>query len=70
MRLLVRYPEGPGATDLLAFRTNSAGQFTIHWTYGSGRGVVSYPFWVATTASESDYPFLGAASRRIRVTFG
>lgn len=70
LRLLVRYPIGPEASDLLAFRTNSLGAFKITWSYGSGHGVARYPFWVATTATESDYPFAPAKSRRVRVTFG
>ena len=42
----------------------------IHWSYNGGRGVASYPFWVATTATETDYPFAAGGSRHTVVTFG
>jgi hypothetical protein len=70
LRLLVRYASSPQASDLLAFRTNSRGQFKIGWSYRSGHGIASYPFWVATTATETDYAFAAASSRHIAVTFG
>ncbi len=68
LRLRVPYPGGKSIQE--PFRTNSHGEFSFQWTYGSGRGVVSYPFVVATTATESDYPWAAAVSRAIRVTFG
>jgi hypothetical protein len=68
LRLRVPYPHGQYLQE--PFRTNSHGQFSFRWTYGSGRGVVSYRFVVATTATESDYPWAAAVSRGIRVTFG
>ena len=68
LRLRVPYPGGHSLQE--PFRTNSHGEFSFHWSYGSGRGVVSYRFVVATTATESDYPWAAAVSRRIRVTFG
>lgn len=70
LRLMVRYTDSPAATDLLAFRTNSRGTFKITWSYRGGHGVATYPFWVATTATESDYPFAPSRSRRLDVTFG
>jgi hypothetical protein len=70
LRLLVRYTNAPQASDLVAFRTNRRGQFRILWSYHSGRGVVSFPFWVATTATETDYAFAAGSSRHIAVTFG
>ena len=70
LRLLVLYPGSRLGTPLLALRTNARGAFAIKWTYNAGRGVASYPFWVATTATESDYPFAAGASRHITVTFG
>jgi hypothetical protein len=68
LRLRVPYPGGHSVQE--PFRTNSHGEFSFQWTYGSGRGVVAYRFVVATTATESDYPWAAAASRRVRVTFG
>jgi hypothetical protein len=70
LRLLVRYPGSKLPSPLLALRTNAKGGFTIHWTYNAGRGIATYPFSVATTATESDYPFAPTESRRIKVTFG
>jgi len=70
LRLLVRYPHLKRETPLQALRTDGRGRFAFTWSYHAGRGVVTYPFSVATTASESDYPFAGSASRAIRVTFG
>ena len=68
LRLRVPYPGGHSLQE--PFRTNSHGEFSFQWTYGSGRGVVAYRFIVATTATESDYPWAAAASRGVRVTFG
>jgi hypothetical protein len=70
LRLLVRYTRAPQASVLLAFRTNSRGQFKIRWAYPSGQGVASYPIWVSTTAAETDYAFAPSRSRHIIVTFG
>ena len=42
----------------------------VHVELYAGRGVTSYRFLVATTATESDYPWAAAVSRAIRVTFG
>jgi hypothetical protein len=68
LRLRVPYPGGQSLQE--PFRTNSRGEFKFLWTYGSGRGVASYRFTVATTATESDYPWAAAISRAVRVTFG
>ncbi len=68
LRLRVPYPGGHSLEE--PFRTNSRGGFRFLWTYGSGRGVASYKFAVATTATESDYPWAAAVSRGVRVTFG
>lgn len=70
LRLLVRYPGMSRPTALVPMRTNAAGGYDVTWSYHSGRGVATYPIWVATTAAESDYPFAAAASRKISVTFG
>ncbi len=68
LRLRVPYPGGRSLQE--PFRTNSRGAFKFDWSYGSGRGVVSYRFVVETTATESDYPWAAAISRAVRVTFG
>jgi hypothetical protein len=68
LRLRVPYPGGQSVQE--PFRTNSHGKFTFDWSYGSGRGVVRYRFTVATTATESDYPWAAAISRAVSVTFG
>ncbi|MHB8658962.1 MAG: hypothetical protein ACYC91_13585 [Solirubrobacteraceae bacterium] len=70
LRLLVRYPGSRRGSPLLALRTNANGAFTIKWSFYAGRGVATYPFWVSTTATESDYPFAASAGPRIPVTFG
>lgn len=70
LRLLVRYVGSPEPTDLLGFRTSRTGTFRIRFTFGAGHGVETLPIWVATTATESDYPFAAAASKRMSVTFG
>ncbi|HEX3976732.1 MAG TPA: hypothetical protein VHW96_10735 [Solirubrobacteraceae bacterium] len=68
LRLRVPYPRGHFLQE--PFRTNSRGEFSFQWTYGSGRGVAFYRFLVATTATESDYPWAAAVSRAVGVTFG
>jgi hypothetical protein len=70
LRVLVRYPRNPRPTPLLALRTDARGRFTIRWSYGAGQGIATYPMTVATTATESDYPFAGASGSWLRVTFG
>lgn len=70
LRLLVRYPDAPTQTPLLALRTDGHGRFAFTWSYHAGRGVATLPFTVATTATESDYPWSVASSRAIPVTFG
>jgi hypothetical protein len=70
LRLLVRYPHAKQRTALQALRTNRHGAFSFSWNYHSGRGVATYPFSVATTATETDYPYAAGVSRPVRVTFG
>jgi hypothetical protein len=69
LRLLVRYPGSKAASPLLAFRTDRKGDFSIRWTFNSGRGTLKLPFWVATDSDESDYPYVSSGSRHIGVTF-
>jgi hypothetical protein len=68
LRLRVPYPGGQILQE--PFRTNRHGRFTFRWTYRSGRGVVRYRFAVATTSTESDYPWAAATSNLVAVTFG
>ncbi len=68
LRLRVPYPGGQVLQE--PFRTDRHGHFRFRWTYKSGRGVVSYRFAVATTATESDYPWAAATIRSVKVTFG
>lgn len=70
LRLLVRYPGSRRGSPLLALRTNARGTFKIRWSFYAGRGVATLPLWIATTATESDYPFAASSGRRISVTFG
>ena len=70
LRLLVRYPGSRVGSPIMALRTDASGAFLIKWSYHAGRGVASYPFWISTTATESDYPFDATNGRRIVVTFG
>jgi hypothetical protein len=68
LRLRVPYPGGQILQE--PFRTDRHGRFRFRWTYKAGRGVVTYRFRVATTSTESDYPWAAAISRGVPVTFG
>lgn len=68
LRLRVPYPSGQYIQE--PFRTDRHGHFRFQWSYRTGRGVASYRFSVATTATESDYPWAATTSRRVKVTFG
>src|SRR5450755_2567511 len=70
LRLLIRYPGHRRSSSLLPLRTNARGSFKIEWSFDAGRGVASYPLWIATNATESDYPFAAANGKHIVVTFG
>lgn len=70
LRLLIRLPGRSRPYEPIPFRTDAAGNFSIRWTWGRGFGIVTYPFAIATTATESDFPFAASRSRWIRVTFG
>jgi hypothetical protein len=70
LRLLIRLPGRSRPYEPVPFRTDAEGNFSIRWTWGRGFGVATYPFAVATTATESDYPFAASRSRWIAVTFG
>ncbi len=70
LRFLVRYPHTVRPSSLLALRTNRQGQFAFTWSYNGGQGVATYPMSIATTATESDYPFAAGSSRQVLVTFG
>ena len=70
LRLLSRYPGSSRPSVLLALRTDSAGRFRIRWSFNSGHGTATMPFWISTTATETDYPFAAGASHQTLVTFG
>jgi hypothetical protein len=70
LRLLVRYSKHGPLTPLEALRTTRHGSFAFSWSYHSGRGVATYPFSIATTATETDYPYAAGSSKPVRVTFG
>jgi hypothetical protein len=72
LRVMIQYPGhgGASALGLPGLRTTPTGTFSIRWSYHAGRGVATYPIWVATDSTESDYAFAASAGRRISVTFG
>ncbi len=70
LRFLVHYPRAKQWTPLLALRTTAHGEFHFSWSYRSGRGIATYPFKIATTATETDYPYAAGSSPALRVTFG
>jgi len=70
LRLLVRYPGSTRPSPLLALRTDENGGFTIDWSYHAGQGVETLPFSIATTATESDYPYAASQAPWTDVTFG
>jgi hypothetical protein len=70
LRLLVHYPHVRQWTPLLALRTTAHGGFHFAWSYEAGRGVATYPFKIATTATETDYPYAAGSSPAVKVTFG
>ena len=70
LRLLIKLPHRSSPYEPIPFRTNAKGDFVVRWTWGTGFGVVTYPFAVATTATESDYPFAASRSHWLPVTFG
>jgi hypothetical protein len=70
LRLLIKLPHRAQPHEPVPFRTNANGDFVVKWTWGAGSGLVTYALAVATTATESDYPFAASRSRWIPVTFG
>jgi hypothetical protein len=70
LRLLIRLKPGARPYQPVPFRTDSKGNFSIRWTWGRGVGVATYPFAIATTATETDYPFAASRSAWVPVTFG
>jgi hypothetical protein len=70
LRLLVHYPHAHGWTVLQALRTNRHGAFRFGWNYHGGRAVARYPFRIASTSRETDYPYAAGASKPVRITFG
>jgi hypothetical protein len=70
LRLLIKLPHRSQPYEPVPFRTDAKGHFVVRWTWGTGVGVVTFPLAVATTATESDYPYAASRSRWIPVTFG
>jgi hypothetical protein len=70
LRLLIALPHRSRPYEPVPFRTDANGNFILHWSWGTGAGVVTYPIAIATTATESDYPFAASRSKWVRVTFG
>ena len=70
MRLLIKLPGRKQFYSPAAFRTTKTGSFSIAWRWGSGSGVAKYPFRVATTSNESDYPYTAARSKPVDIEFG
>jgi hypothetical protein len=70
LRLLIAVPHRSRPYEPVPFRTDGHGSFAVRWSWGTGSGVATYPFAVATTATESDYPFAASQSRWIPVMFG
>ncbi len=70
LRLLIDLPHRTRPYEPVPFRTDANGNFTVHWSWGTGSGVVTMPFAVATTANETDYAFAASRSRWVHVTFG
>jgi hypothetical protein len=70
LRFLVHYPHSRQWTPLLALRTTAHGGFHFRWSYRAGYGVATYPLKVATTATETDYPYAAGSSPALKITFG
>lgn len=56
-----------GSAEIGHVYAETQGRFRTKYTFLRGRGTQTYRFW-ATTATESDYPYLTSKSRRIRVS--
>ncbi len=70
MRLLIRIAGRKQLYSPVPFRTTKTGSFSVKWSWGKGSGVAKYPFSVATTANESDYPYTAATSKPVDIEFG
>jgi hypothetical protein len=55
-----------GSAEIGHTYANTSGRFRTKYTFLRGRGSQTYHFW-ATTAKESDYPYVTSNSRSIRV---
>jgi len=58
---------GGGSTEIGHLYTDRSGRFRTRYTFLRGNGTVTYRLW-ATSARETDYPYLPSRSRRISVT--
>jgi hypothetical protein len=58
---------GGGSTEIGHLYTDRNGRFHTRYTFLRGNGTVTYRLW-ATSARETDYPYVPSRSRRISVT--
>ena len=58
---------GGGSTEIGHLYTNRNGRFRTHYTFLRGNGTVTYRLW-ATSAHETDYPYVPSRSRKLSVT--
>jgi hypothetical protein len=56
-----------GSTEIGHLYTDQSGRFHTRYTFLRGNGTVTYRLW-ATSARETDYPYVPSRSRRISVT--
>jgi hypothetical protein len=65
--LILRIGWHGGSTEIGHVTTDATGRFKARYTFLRGNGTVTYRLW-ATTAHESDYPFVPSRSRKVAVT--
>jgi hypothetical protein len=56
-----------GSTEIGHLYTDQMGRFRTRYTFLRGNGTVSYRLW-ATSAHETDYPYVPSRSRKVSVT--
>ncbi|MGZ4229698.1 MAG: hypothetical protein ACXVTC_26175 [Solirubrobacteraceae bacterium] len=58
---------GGGSTEIGHLYTDRSGRFRTRYTFLRGNGTVTYRLW-ATSARETDYPYVPSRSRKVSVT--
>jgi hypothetical protein len=58
---------GGGSTEIGHLYTDDRGRFRTRYTFLRGNGTVTYRLW-ATSARETDYPYVPSRSRKVSVT--